>query len=113
MTSYDYYYCVACGMHMISTSPNSCDEPSDIIRPLLLPSTVAMDYMTSDDYYDYWARGTRVVATSPHSSDGCSDNSGLSLLAPTVAMDKRSISTRLPVALGYLISMVRRYWTVQ
>jgi hypothetical protein len=100
---------MACGMHTISTSPNSCDEPSDIIGPLLLPSIVAMDYMTSDDCYYYWACGTRVVATSPHSSDGCSDNSGPSLLAPTVAMDKRSISTKLAVVLGYLISMVRRY----
>jgi hypothetical protein len=54
-----------------------------------------------------------MVATSPHSNDERSDNSGPSLLAPTAATGKWSVISGLPVATGYLISVVHRYWTVQ
>jgi hypothetical protein len=93
---------------MVSTSPNSSDRLSDISGPLLLPSTIATDYMTSDDCCYYWAHVMRAVATRLHSSDERCDNSDLSLLAPTVATGKRSVAIGLPVATGYLISTIRR-----
>jgi hypothetical protein len=50
---------------MVSTSPNSSDDPSDISELLLLPSIVAMGYMTSDDHCYCWAHDMHTVATSP------------------------------------------------
>jgi hypothetical protein len=113
MISDDRCYCGTCGTHMVSTSPNSSDDPSDISELLLLPSIVAMGYMTSDDHCYCWAHDMHTVATSPHGCDGRSDNSGPSLLAPTVVTDKQPIATGLPIAMDYLISAVRRYWTAQ
>jgi hypothetical protein len=109
MTSDDCCYYGACGTCAVSTSPNSSDGLSNISELLLVPSTVSTGYTTSDDHYYCWACGTRVVATIPHSSDERSDNSGPLLLPPTVVMGKQSIATGLPVAMGYLISAVRRY----
>jgi hypothetical protein len=109
MTTDDRCYCGARGTRAVSTIPNSSDGPSDISGPLLLPSTVATGYMISDDRCCFWPHGMRSVATSPHSSDRHSDDSGPSLLAPTVAIGKRFVATGLPVVMGDLISLVRRY----
>jgi hypothetical protein len=76
MTSEDGCYCVTCGTCADAISAHSCDESSDISRPLLLPPIVATDDITLDDRCYYWACGMHEVSISLDSTDGPSNISG-------------------------------------